>query len=287
MSPTGDIGTLTGSRGLGGFVLKDGETKEFIDLIYRESGIVLTPEKKSLISARLHKRLKALGLGSFAEYLHFLQTAPERDDEIIAMIDEITTNKTAFFREPHHFDYLVSHVLPSLATSDWSVLNIWSAGCSTGEEPYTLAMVLAEYFGTTRNFNIIATDLSTQALTTAQRAIYSNDLGTPIPFGLRQKYTLTGRGRQTGSFRIVPELRERVTFTHVNLIDRIWDMPGQFHIIFCRNVMIYFDRKTREAIVARFRKHLRDGGYLFIGHSETLGDVENRFVQKRPTIYAR
>jgi len=279
--------SIDGSGGLGGFAMTEGDTRELIDLIYKLSGIVLTPDKKTLISSRLHKRLKALELGSFGAYLDYLQNAPDRNAEIVAMTDEITTNKTAFFRERHHFDFLVSDVLPNLVRSEWSVVNIWSAGCSTGEEPYTLAMVLAEYFGTTCSFNILATDLSTRALQTAQRAVYASELGDAIPDELRQKYTLTGHGSQSGRFRIVPELRERVTFRQINFIDRLWDVPETMHIIFCRNVMIYFDKKTRTDIVARFCKNLKAYGYLFIGHSETLADLDQKFDQIRPTIYTR
>jgi chemotaxis protein methyltransferase CheR len=203
------------------------------------------------------------------------------------MIDEITTNKTEFFREHQHFDFLISDVLPSLVTSEWSTLSFWCAGCSTGEEPYSLAMVLAEYFGTTRNFTIFATDLSTQALWTARRAVYSNDQGVSIPFGLRQKYTLTGHGSQTGKFRIAPELRGRVTFDQVNLIAPDWKIPGTMNIVFCRNTMIYFDQRTRGEIVAKFRRHLKADGYLFIGHSESLGGLERKlgFAQVKPTVY--
>jgi chemotaxis protein methyltransferase CheR len=278
---------IRGNGGLGGFALTDGETRELIDLIYARSGIVLTPDKKNLISSRLHKRLKALELSSFGDYLHYLRRAPDRAAEIVAMIDEITTNKTAFFREPHHFDFLVSEALPNLVTSEWSVVNFWSAGCSTGEEPYTLAMVLAEYFGTTRNFSILATDLSTQALHTARQAVYPNELGETIPAALRHKYTLTGRGSQRGNFRIVPELRERITFKQINFVDRLWDVPGQMHVIFCRNVLIYFDRKTRADVVSRFHRKMSDFGYIFIGHSETLGDIDQNFDHVRPTIYTR
>ena len=285
MTQDDGIGVPGGCRGLVGFVITDAETQTLIDLIYRHSGIVLTPGKKSLISSRLHKRVKALGLGSFREYLDHLHHARDREGEIVAMIDEITTNKTSFFRERHHFDFLTASVLPRLATSDWSVLNLWSAGCSTGEEPYTLAMVLAEYFGTTRNFNILATDLSTQALQTARQAVYADELGDPIPPGLRQKYTMNGHGSQAGHFRIVPELRERVTFKHVNLIELDWGAPGEMNVIFCRNVMIYFDKKTRREIISRFKGHVKGDGYLFIGHSETLGDIDHQFSQVKPTVY--
>jgi chemotaxis protein methyltransferase CheR len=276
------------SQGPGGIGLKDFDARDLIALIYEHSGIVLTSDKKSLISSRLHKRLKNLALPSFRAYIKYLQSSPGRDAELVAMIDEITTNKTEFFREHQHFDFLVSTILPDIAQSDWSVLNFWSAGCSTGEEPYTLAMVLAEFFGMTRNFNIFATDLSTQALRTARQAVYSNVLGASIPFGLRQKYTLTGHGSQTGRFRIVPELRTRVTFDQVNLIASGWNIPGAMDIVFCRNVMIYFDPQTRKQIVARLRRHIKPDGYLFIGHSETLGGIDRElgFVQVRPTVYA-
>ena len=204
------------------------------------------------------------------------------------MIDEITTNKTEFFREHQHFDFLVSSILPGIPVSDWTSLNFWCAGCSTGEEPYSLAMVLAEYFGNTHNFTIFASDLSTQALRTARQAVYSNALGASIPFGLRQKYTLTGHGSQVGRFRIVPELRKRVTFDRVNLIAPDWQVPCAMDVVFCRNVMIYFDPKTRGRVVTEFRRHLKADGYLFIGHSETLGGIDRGLglVQVKPTVYA-
>lgn len=271
-----------------GFVLKDSEARELIGLIHEYSGIVLTLDKKTLISSRLSKRLRRLGLRSFRQYLSYLQDTRDSSDEFTTMIDEITTNKTEFFREHQHFDFLVASILPGLATSDWSMVNFWCAGCSTGEEPYSLAMVLAEYFGTTRNFSIFASDLSTQALRAAHRAVYPKDLGASIPFGLRQKYTLTGHGSQTGRIRIAPELRSRVSFGHVNLTAPDWQVPTVMDIVFCRNTMIYFDQKTRYDIVAKFRRHLKPGGYLFVGHSETLGGIDRGlgFVQVKPTVYA-
>ena len=274
-----------GYTGLAGFKITDEDTRAFIALIYQKSGIVLAPDKKSLISSRLHKRLMALGLHSFREYLDYLFTSPDRDSEIITMIGEITTNKTAFFREKHHFDYLVSHVLPQLENAGRTILNIWCAGCSTGEEPYSLAMVLTEQLGSPRRFNILAVDLSTRALHAARLGVYADSLGAPIPAALKQKYTLTGSGAQSGRFRIVPELRERVRFGHFNLIDHRWDIAAEMDIIFCRNVMIYFDKKTRQTIVSRFGQKLRGTGHLFIGHSETLSDLDNSFVQVRPTVY--
>jgi chemotaxis protein methyltransferase CheR len=271
-----------------GFILKDSEARELITLIYEYSGIVLTLDKKTLISSRLSKRLRRLELRSFRQYLDYLRHSHGSADEFIAMIDEITTNKTEFFREHQHFDYLVSNILPALAASDWSIVNFWCAGCSTGEEPYSLAMVLAEYFGTTRNFTIFASDLSTQVLRTAHRAVYPKALGASIPVALRQKYTLTGHGSQTGRFRIVPELRSRVTFGQVNLIAPDWQVPTAMNVVFCRNTMIYFDQKTRIELVAKFRRHLKVGGYFFVGHSETLGGIDRGlgFVQVKPTIYA-
>jgi chemotaxis protein methyltransferase CheR len=268
--------------------LKDSEAHDLIALIYQHSGIVLTHDKKSLISSRLHKRLRALGLISFRQYLDYLRDSPGSDAEMIVMIDEITTNKTEFFRENQHFEFLVSAILPKIAMSDWTVLNFWSAGCSTGEEPYSLAMVLAEYFGTARKFAIHATDLSTQALRIAHQAVYPNALAASIPLNLRRKYILTGHGSQAGRFRIVPELRQRVTFDRVNLVASDWQIPGAMDVVFCRNVMIYFDATTRGGIVTKFRRHLKAGGYLFIGHSETLGGIDRGlgFVQVKPTVYA-
>ncbi len=275
------------SAGPQSFAISNEDTQEFIDLIYKKSGIVLAPNKKAMIVSRLSKRLRALQLESFREYLNFLQLSVDRDTEIVTMIGEITTNKTAFFRENHHFDYLTSTVLPLLARSGRSPINIWSAGCSTGEEPYTLAMVLTEFFGTPEKFTILAIDLSTRALQSARLGVYAEEEGSPIPSSLRRKYALSGKGPQQGRFRIAPELRNRVRFGHFNLIDRRWDIPAEMDIIFCRNVMIYFDKKTRSQIVARFGEKLRSGGHFFIGHSETLSDVSNDFVQVRPTVYAR
>ena len=269
----------------GSFPIADQEMLKLIDIIYKHSGIVLTPDKKSMVSSRLNKRLRANRLASFEEYLEFLRSSEDGALETTLMIDEITTNKTDFFREKQHFDFMTETLLPSLALSDWSVLNIWSAGCATGEEPYTLAMVLAEYFGATRNFSITASDLSTQALQSAQLAVYPNQGGKSIPAALRHRYTLNGKGSQSGRFRIVPELRERVRFIHLNLIDRAWDVPSSIDMIFCRNVMIYFDKQTRGSLVSRFRRHLKPSGHLFIGHSETLAETSDRFVQVRPTIY--
>ena len=285
----GDIAAPMGSRaGPPGMTLADREARELSGLIYEHSGIVLTGDKKSLIASRLNKRLKALRLRSFRDYVRYLQNAPDSEAEIVAMIDEITTNKTEFFREHQHFEFLVSEILPNLPRSDWTLLNFWCAGCSTGEEPWSLAMILAEYFGAPRNFSIFATDLCTQALRTARQAVYPNELGKSIPFALRQKYTLTGRGSQAGRFRIVPELRERVTFDYNNLIAADWRVPGVMNDVFCRNVMIYFDLKTRSRIVGKFRRHLRPDGYLFIGHAETLNGIDRGlgFVQIRPTVYA-
>ncbi len=263
--------------------ISDEDAREFIDIIYKESGIVLSPNKKTMISSRLYRRVTGLGLESFREYLDYLQMSVDRDIEIMAMVDEITTNKTAFFRESHHFDYLVSNVLPTFGNRS---INIWSAGCSTGEEPYTLAMVLAEYYGTPSKFTILAVDLSTRALQAARQGIYALELGKPIPLELRRKYTLSGCGPQAGRFRIVPELRERIRFGRFNLFESRWDIPSEFDIVFCRNVMIYFDRKTRGAVVRRFGENLRPGGYFFIGHSETLNDLDSSFAQTYPTVYS-
>ena len=283
----GNFTARRSGRGLSGFSMKDGEMRELIDLIYQQSGIVLTPEKKSLITSRLQKRLKALGAENFGDYLDYLKTSPQRDDEIVTMIDEITTNKTAFFRESHHFDYLTTRILPKLAMTQWSVLNVWSAGCSTGEEPYTLAMVLADYFGGTRNFRILATDLSTQALQSAYRAVYPNDLGAPIPFALRKKYTMTGTGSQSGRFRIVPELRDCVSFQQVNLISRDWGIADMMDIIFCRNVMIYFDDATKVELVRKFYEMTEPGGYLFIGHAESISKFETGYQCIKPAVYRK
>ncbi len=273
--------------------LSDREAENFIALIHSHSGIKLDQDKKSLISSRLLKRLRALGIESFKHYFDYLQTAEGKNHELSEMIDEITTNKTSFFRENHHFDYMTKTYLPTLLERHrfpWKIeINVWSAGCATGEEPYTLAMVLADFVEAARGgtFAILGTDISTQALLRARQAVYERHLIDTVPPAYREKYLMCGKGKQAGNYRVVPELRDRVTFQYMNFVEPYWDIPQHPDIIFCRNVMIYFDKPTRQQMIRKFHERLGPDGLLFIGHSETLNDLNHSFVPVMPTVYRR
>jgi chemotaxis protein methyltransferase CheR len=269
--------------------LSESELDEIRTLIEQRSAILFDASRERFFSTRLLDFIEEKHLASGTDLLRHIKSS---SIEYESLLEQLLTQETSFFRYPAVYEALEKRIVPEIEERKfWEnprVLRIWSAGCSTGEEPYTLAMVLAEYFGTTRNFNIFATDLCTQVLWVARQAVYSNDLGKSIPPALRQKYTLNGHGSQAGRFRIVPELRERVTFEYINLIAPDWQIPGAMNVIFCRNVMIYFDLKTRSRIVGRFRRHLKPDGHLFIGHAETLNGIDRAigFVQVRPTVYA-
>ena len=258
--------------------------------IYRACGIKLLPAKKGMLTARLHKRLKALGMKEFKQYVEFIETAAGQKDELVLMINSVSTNKTDFFREPTHFDYLCNETLPVLERKFGSQhkINVWSAGCSSGEEPYTLAMVLTEY-ATHRsgiNFQITGTDISTKVLDIAARAVYPEHIIEPISGYLRHKYLMRGKGEQSGKYRFTPEIRSLITFRRLNFMDNDLGMKA-VDVIFCRNVIIYFDRATQTELFRKFYNAMSPGGYLFIGHSETLDGVSDKFVRVAPTVYRR
>jgi chemotaxis protein methyltransferase CheR len=215
------------------------------------------------------------------------------EEELVHMIDIVTTNKTDFFREPAHFDYLREKAVPALIHQHEAgirrKLKIWSAGCSTGEEPYTLAMVLREFQDACKgfNFDIMATDISTRVLQTAASAIYSEDKVVPVPPQMKQKYLLRGKGDRQGMVRIVPALRETIRFRRLNFMEEDFGIKDRMDIIFCRNVIIYFDRATQEKLLRRFCDHLVPGGYVFMGHSETLNGMDLPLVSVAQTTYRK
>ena len=253
------------------------------EFIYKECGINIVDSKKTMLEARLQKRLRKLDLTSFSQYCDYLFSPHGIDEELTDMINQVTTNKTDFFREPAHFDYLRHKVLPELSPTR-STIMVWSAGCSSGEEPYTLAMVLEE-FGC--NFIILATDISTNVLDKAKLAIYNEEMIDPIPPELRKKYLLTSKDRAKRLFRITPELRERVKFRRLNFMDGDFGFREPMDIIFCRNVIIYFDKPTQEGLLNKFCNYLSPRGYIFMGHSETLHGMDVPLIQVAPTIYRR
>ncbi len=267
--------------------------EQLSSFIYNNLGIKMPVGKSTMLTGRLTKRLRALELSSFSEYCDFLFSPVGQEEEMVHLINVITTNKTDFFREPSHFSYLTGKALPTLQNLrgvDWrNKLKVWSAGCSTGEEPYTLAMVLAEVQAVQPGFrfDILATDISTRVLDIARRAVYPMGLIEPVPLILRKKYLLKGKNRKNPQVRIVPELRERVRFGRLNFMDQDFGLPEKVDIIFCRNVIIYFDKKTQENLMIKFCSFLKQGGYLFLGHSESLHGYNTPLAQVAPTIYRK
>ena len=258
-----------------------------------EVGIQLPDTKQTLVEGRLRKRLRALGYHDFTAYLDHVLEDPEGRHERLHLIDALTTNKTEFFREPAHFRYLVEQALPVMEANRLRdgrrKLGLWSAGCSTGEEPYTLAMVLNEARESRPDlrFGILATDISNSCLETARRAVYPEGRIAPVPMALRRKYLLRSRDPGEGLVQMGPALRRCVRFGGLNLTAERFRLEQPMDAIFCRNVMIYFDGPTRSRLVQRFEQQLVPGGYLFVGHSESLNGLDSQLVQVAPMVYQR
>lgn len=276
-----------------GASLSDKDFNRLSEFIHSECGIKMPPAKKTMLEARLLKRLRSLGMTSFRDYCDYLFSPEGTERELVHMIDMVTTNKTDFFREPSHFDYLTQSALPELmrlpGRGTRRGVMVWSAGCSTGEEPYTLAIVMSEFaracpgFG----FSVLATDISTRVLDKAKAAIYEQERIESIPPDLKHRYFLRGKDKSKGLVRVAPELRALVRFRRLNFMDDDFGFREQMDIIFCRNVVIYFDRATQEVLINRFCRHLVPGGYVFMGHSETLHGLDIPLIQVAPTIYRK
>lgn len=261
-------------------------------VVHEHSRIHLGPDKQSLVARRVQHRLSALGLPDFATYCKYLRSAGGRE-ELTALTDVISTNVTQFFREAQHFDFLRDQVLPAHAAacsaSRQRDFHVWSAACSSGEEPYSIAMVLAEFFSDKpeSSWRVDASDISTRMLAEAGQAIYPLDrLQLPNPSWLR-RYFQRGVGRWEGCCRVKTSLRERVCLHHLNLFQAEWPISGEIDVIFCRNVMIYFARDAQEQLVQRLSRLLRVGGYLFVGHAESLIGIRHSLRGVKPSIYRR
>ncbi len=268
--------------------LTDAELAAIVRLVYERSGITLHDGKRALITARLQKRVRQGGFTSFGEYLRHVET-DRSGDELTAFLDAIATNHTSFFREPQHFAYLRDVVLPQFErVNGREPIRAWSAACSTGEEPYTIAMTALERAGVDNRspVRILASDLSTKALTTARNGVYKTDRVETVQLPILRKYFEKGLGRQDGLVRVGPELRALVDFKRMNLLE-LPPGDGQFDVIFCRNVMIYFDLPVRQRVVSALERRLRPSGYLFISHSESLNGVSHRLRWVAPAIYRR
>ncbi len=257
--------------------------------IYDYSGIKMPPTKMTMLEGRLRRRLRATGISSFDDYCDYLFKHDGLEQEKVFLIDAITTNKTDFFREPNHFNYLRDHALPKLAARDLRRFRIWSSACSTGAEPYTIAMVLDDFTGDNpqRDYAILATDLSTDVLQTARRGIYSADMVAPVPQELRERYVMTPLDAHRREVRIHPALRSKVGFARLNLMDPSYGVGDPMHIIFCRNVLIYFDKTTQHRVLSRLIDCLGPGGYLFIGHSETVSGFDLPIRQVANTVFEK
>jgi chemotaxis protein methyltransferase CheR len=262
------------------------------EFIHTQCGIKMPPGKKIMLEARLQKRLKSVGAATFGEYCEYLFHSPNCQDELVEMINAVATNKTDFFREPGHFHILTDTVLPPFvdpASGSGPCFNIWSAGCSSGEEPYTLAMVLSEFSAHHPGFrfSIVATDISTKVLEKAKLGIYDEERVAPVPIAMKQKYLLKSKDRSKGEVRITPNLRAQIRFERVNLMDEQYRRPELLDVIFCRNVIIYFERANQEQLLGRLCNSLRTGGYLFLGHSETVHGFDLPLQRVTSTVYRK
>lgn len=271
--------------------LSNDEFDKLSDFIYSEYGIKMPKIKKTMLESRLQKRLRTLNMTTFKEYVNFVFSKEGMDNEVVHMIDVVSTNKTDFFRESTHFDYMQTTMLPeylkNMRTNQ--TLKIWSAGCSSGEEPYTLAIVLSEYAlkNPGFDFSIVATDISTRMLQYAINAIYKENRISNIPTAIKHKYFLRSKDRESQTVRVIPELRKKVSFQRLNFMDNYYSLSETFDVVFCRNVLIYFDRQTQEKVITRCCNKLKSGGYFFLGHSESITGINVPLTQIRPTIFIR
>lgn len=259
--------------------------------IYSYSGIKMPLSKSTMLEGRLRRRLRVTGIATFDDYCDYLFNQGGIEREAIYLIDVVTTNKTDFFREPKHFDYMRDVALVDVVRqfSDRR-LRIWSSACSTGAEPYTLAMVMSDYLQSQapdRDYFILATDLSTDVLQKAQKGIYSSDMMAPVPPEMMRRYVMRATNAHRQEMRVAPMLRQKVGFARMNLMDAKYPIGDPMHIIFCRNVLIYFDKQTQAQVLTRLCNNLVPGGYLFIGHSETVSGFDLPIRQVANTIFKR
>jgi chemotaxis protein methyltransferase CheR len=265
---------------------------EFIRrLVYERSRISLSADKKILVASRLAKRLQHLQMPGFPEYCDWLRS-PAGDGELRFLIDRISTNHTCFFREMKHFDYLRETILPAWGTAAPArseTFRVWSAACSSGEEPYTLAIHLAEHLAPAESarWQIEASDISTRVLEIAQRGIYEAGRLDAIAAKLVPRYFQKGAGDWAGQFRVKEALRRRIQFHHLNLLEGAYPFNARFHLILCRNVMIYFDRPTQETLIGRLSEQLLPGGHLMVGHSESLSGIKHSLRPVQSAIYQK
>jgi chemotaxis protein methyltransferase CheR len=272
--------------------LSDHEFRTLSVFVREQIGISLPAVKKTMLQSRLQKRLRMLRMKNFHDYVAYLFSPQGAETELEEFINVVTTNKTDFFREPHHFDYLVAEAIPALERDGLlrqHALRAWSAACSYGHEPYTLGMMLSEYAEKQECFSwsVLGTDISTRVLAHAVKGIYCDEDVNVMATALKKKYLLRSKDPARGMVKIAPEVRERVEFRRLNLRHGDYQIDHQFEIIFCRNVIIYFDKPTQAEILTRLDHYLIPGGYLFLGHSESLNGIPLQLTSVAPTIYRK
>jgi chemotaxis protein methyltransferase CheR len=266
-------------------ILNDSEFEKISRLAYEHFGLDLHGGKQGLVAARLGKILRELGMKSFQHYYDYVQ-ADRTGAALAGMVDHLTTNHTSFFREPRHFDFLRNTIFPALRTRPR--IDIWSAACSTGEEPYSIAMALLEESPreASAKVKIKATDISTRVLQKAKQGIYEADRCVGIAAPILQRYLIRSDVEGKSAFRFRDDVRAMIEFQHLNLMKKLPD-GYRCSVIFCRNIMIYFDKPTQQSLVERLSQHLEEGGYLFIGHSESLNNISHGFEYVSPAIYRK
>lgn len=275
------------------YVLSNKEFELFRRLIYKSSGIALSPSKKELVKARLSKRLTKTGIDSFGQYYKFVTKHDKSGEELVHLLDSISTNKTDFFREEKHFDFLNTKLLPALISKKEKERNktirVWCAGCSTGEEPYSLAITIINHINPNDGWNvkILATDISMKVLKKAINGIYKKEALKGIPREIISSHFSSIIINNTNCFKVKNHLKKMITFRRFNLMTSNFPFKYPFDFIFCRNVMIYFDSDTHHRLISKFYDCLPKNGYLFIGHSETLAKKTQGFKYLRPSVYQK
>ncbi len=257
--------------------------------IFDYSGIKMPAAKQTMLEGRLRRRQRMVGAETLDAYCDYVFAGDNLADEGLYLINSITTNKTDFFREPVHFHYLRSVVLPDFVARGVAAIRVWSVACSTGPEPYTLAMELDDFAGRHGgpSYGILATDLDTDVLETARAGIYPSELMEPVPVAMLHKYVRASRDPARSDVRIVPALRSAIGFARLNLMDERYPVGAPMDVIFCRNVLIYFDKPTQRRVVSQLADRLAPGGYLFLGHSESISGLDLPLVQVANTVFQR
>lgn len=289
------------------------EFSMFRGLVHERTGIWLHDGKQVMLASRLSRRLRYHGLSNFADYYAYLQRVPDTSEEICELINCVTTNKTSFFRERHHFDFLAKTVVPQIQPNGTTrAIRIWSAACSTGEEPYSIAMTLLESLQASKNLKamtppqsaqakaklsklpmspsswkieIVASDIDTAVLATAKRAIYRHDSLTTIDAALQRKYFLLGKDDMQGYVKVKEDLSRLIEFKRINLMDARWPLDGLYDAIFFRNALIYFNQKTQDTFLRKMSRYLKPGGYLFLGNAENIPWLRDLFMPLNQTMY--